>query len=274
MLVYRHARRAAACHIDPPLCSVIEEVEHRDTVGHPVQLLQGVVSEIENPTANVRIVRIRTDRPMLFSPGQYAKLRFVGGFERCYSIASVDGDGFLEFHIRTALGEGAGSQLASQLRIGDGLGVSGPHGLSHLRRNHDGPIICVAGGTGLAPVLSIVRGALETGQRHPVHLYYGEKFDSDVYAAAKLSELKKRYPNLTSHIVIDAGSLADGRRSGPLVETLAMDWKGDIGLREFRAYVGGSPAMAHAVRDMLLEKGLSPDRIHSDCFSAQSAAAA
>lgn len=269
MLVYRHARRAAACRDDAVATSVVAASQDDDAIDHPVQLLQGVVAEIERPAGNVRIVRIRPDRPMRFSPGQYAKLRFVGGLERCYSIASVDGDDLLEFHIRLMPAESAGSHLAGRLRVGDGLGISGPHGASYLRRSHEGPMICVAGGTGLAPVLSIVRGALEFGSGHPVHLYYGEKADADVYAAARLAELEKRFSNLRVHIVIDAGSGDERRRKGPVTEALSSDWARADDMGYFRAYIGGSPAMACAVRDILVERGMPLDHIHSDAFPAR-----
>lgn len=269
----RHARRALACEAEWPSTGVTASATTMETADHPVQLLQGVVVAIEMPAATVRVVRIRTHRPLLFSPGQYAKLRFVGGLERSYSIASVGGDDLLEFHISVAAGEAARTHAIQHLRIGDGLGVSGPHGSCYLRRGHDGPIICVGGGTGLAPMLSIVRGALETGQGHPVHLYYGEKVDTDVYAAARLADLESRYPRLTSHIVIDCGPMAKGWRPGPVTAAIAADWSDPAALSTHRAYVSGSSAMACAVRDLLSERGLAADRMHSDSFSAQAATA-
>lgn len=266
MQLYQHARRSIACAVHRPSLQAAEPVDPGDLALHPVQLLQGVVAAIDEPADNVRIVRIRSDRPLAFSPGQYAKLRFVGGLERVYSIASVDGDDLLEFHIRIAPGESAGSLVVRQLRIGDGLGVSGPHGTSYLRRSHDGPVICVAGGTGLAPVLSIVRSVLEAGSQHPVHLYYGEKVEADVYAAERLHELTNRFPNLTSHITVEARPAGLGRRIGSVTSALAEDWNEPGSLRNFRAYIGGSPAMACAARDLLVDRGMDAEHVYSDAL--------
>ena len=164
--------------------------------------------------------------------------------------------------------------MVGQLRIGDGLGLSGPHGQAHLRRAHDGPILCIAGGTGFAPMLSILRVVLESGTKHPVHLYYGEKVEADVYAAERLRELGSKFGNLTSHVTVETGPVIRGRRGGSVTSALTEDWSGPTALRGFRAYVGGSPAMACAVRDILVEKGIDAGHVYSDAFSAPVAAAA
>ena len=227
-------------------------------------LLQGIVCGIDELAADLVVLRVRADGPFPFHPGQYAKLRFIGGLERAYSIASVDGDRFLEFHIRSA--GGATAATIRRLRVGDGIGISGPFGTSYLRRDHDGPVICVAGGTGLAPILSIVRALLEGGSKEAMHLYYGERDEADIYAGARLAAMVSRFPNLSLHIVTESEAAEPGRRTGMLTDALAADWaNGD--LDAFRAYVCGSPAMALAVRNVLAVRGLPIDRIHSDALA-------
>lgn len=268
MQLYRQARQPFA-PIAQRACPQPRTIPNFDEIAmHPVQLLQGMIASIEAPTENVRVVRIRTDRLMSFFPGQYAKLRFVGGLERAYSIASVDGDDLLEFHIRVTPGESPGSVTVGQLRVGDGLGVSGPHGTSYLRRSHDGPVICIAGGTGLAPILSILRSVLESGTAHPVHVYYGEKLETDLYASASLSELARRFPNLTAHIMVEAGEAGQGMRSGSVTDALLEDWREPNQLSGFHSYIGGSPAMACAVRDILMGMGIDEACVHSDALKA------
>ena len=74
-------------------------------------------------------------------------------------MAGTSPDNTLEFHIRLVPQGRVTGYVANELRVGDTVRVSGPMGSAYLRRQHTGSMLCVAGGTGLAPILSIVRGA-------------------------------------------------------------------------------------------------------------------
>ena len=99
--------------------------------------------------------------------------------------------------------------MAAALKPGDMVRVSGPLGTSYLRAQHSGSMLCIAGGSGLAPFKSIIETALEGGFSQPLHLYFGVRAERDVYFEAELAELQRRYPLFKAHIV-----LSESRHAG------------------------------------------------------------
>ena len=86
---------------------------------------------------------------------------------RPYSMAGLMDDALLEFHVQRAPNGRVSGYIAEQLRVGDVVKVSGPLGAAYLRQRHVGPMLCVAGGTGLAPILSVrVVDGLEAAVEH------------------------------------------------------------------------------------------------------------
>ena len=116
---------------------------------------------------------------MAFSAGQFAKVAFAPGLARDYSMANVPDTAELEFHVRRIPGGLASSHVWEHLREGDRVRVEGPFGDCWLREEHAGPIVCVAGGSGLAPVKSIVETALRRGMTNPIHLYFGVRAERE-----------------------------------------------------------------------------------------------
>ena len=101
--------------------------------------------------------------------------------------------------------------------------VSGPLGSAYLRRKHEGPMLCVAGGTGLAPILSILRGAVADGMRNPIHLYFGVRSPRDVYGLDWLQQLQREHPALHVHVVVTSGGDPREQRCGLVTEAIEQD---------------------------------------------------
>ena len=139
---------------------IIEIPEPDEIILHPARVLKATVTALDRLTHDVVRLRLRSAKPLEYSPGQYATLQFTPGHVRPYSMAGLPGDGELEFHSRLVKDGLVSGYVDRELKLGDAVRVSGPLGTSYLRRKHEGPMLCVAGGTGLAPVLAIVRGAL------------------------------------------------------------------------------------------------------------------
>jgi ferredoxin-NAD(P)+ reductase (naphthalene dioxygenase ferredoxin-specific) len=260
------AQSVLACQAVLTENCTIEIPEIDEIVVHPASILKGTVESIEAPVHDVRIIRFRTNRPLSFSPGQFATVQFGPGLARSYSMASLETDELLEFHIRIVPDGAVSTHIARTLRPGDTARISGPLGTSYLRRKHVGPIICVGGGTGLAPILSIVRATLESGNRQPIHLYFGVRSEADLYGSRVLAELQQRHTNLDVHIVIASGPIDVGHRAGLVPDAIAADWQGTHALRDFRGYVCGSPPMVDAVTQTLAALGLDSARIYADAF--------
>lgn len=242
----------------------VEIAEPDEVVVHTARSTKATVVAIEHSTHDIRRLRLQLAKPLDFSPGQYAQLQFTPTHVRPYSMAGLAGDGELEFHVRMVPEGRVTGYIARDLKVGDSVRVSGPLGSAYLRRRHDGPMLCVAGGTGLAPILSIVRGALAAGMQNPIHLYFGVRSERDVYGLDWLATLQRRQPGITVHTVLASGR-APGCRTGLVTDAIGQDWPGLAG---FRAYVCGAPPMVEATSLLVRRLGVLPSQVHADAFYA------
>jgi ferredoxin-NAD(P)+ reductase (naphthalene dioxygenase ferredoxin-specific) len=144
--------------------------------------------------------------------------------------------------------------------------VSGPLGSAYLRRKHDGPMLCVAGGTGLSPILSILRGTIAQGMTNPIHLYFGVRSPRDIYGMPWLDQLKREHPGLQVHVVVTSGVDARTQRSGLVTDAIEQD-HGD--LSGWRAYLCGSPPMVEAATVVARRRGIAAEHIYADAFYTQ-----
>jgi ferredoxin-NAD(P)+ reductase (naphthalene dioxygenase ferredoxin-specific) len=244
----------------------IEVPEPDEIVVHPARIVKATVVAIEAMTHDIRRLRLKPAKALEFSPGQYAQLQFGPDHLRPYSMAGLAGDAELEFHVRLVPGGRVTGYIANALKVGDAVRVSGPLGSAYLRRQHDGPMLCVAGGTGLAPILSIIRGAVAAGMRHPIHLYFGVRSPRDVYGLDWLAPLQREHPALRVHVVVTAGADPRAHRRGLVTDAIEADLPD---LDGWRAYLCGSPPMVEAATVLARRLGLARERIHADAFYPQ-----
>lgn len=242
----------------------VEIAEPDEVVVHTARTIKATVVAIEDAAHDIKRLRLQPAKPLDFSPGQYAQLQFTPAHVRPYSMAGLAGDGELEFHVRMVPEGRVTGYIARDLKVGDSVRVSGPLGSAYLRRRHDGPMLCVAGGTGLAPILSIVRGALAAGMQNPIHLYFGVRSERDVYGLDWLATLQRRQPGITVHTVLASGR-APGCRTGLVTDAIGQDWPGLAG---FRAYVCGAPPMVEATSLLVRRLGVLPSQVYADAFYA------
>lgn len=253
-------------------------VDSDDYIVHPERRLVTEVIGLRRLAPEVFALRLKiryVDRggePFIFSAGQYAQLSVRGAdgewIARDFSMAStpVDAeyDDELEFHIRRTPTGAFSGLLESVIRIGSTVFVAGPMGSSHFRPRHEGPLYAVSAGTGLAPMLSIVKTALHNGKTDDVVLYAGFKLVGDVYGRDELEELMREFRNFRAHVVVEQNA---GPRdlSGRVGDVLLGD------VTDFKAakiYIAGSPAMVEAVSAAMLERGLPYGDVHADAFYA------
>jgi ferredoxin-NAD(P)+ reductase (naphthalene dioxygenase ferredoxin-specific) len=256
-----------ACQATLTQDCVIEIAEADEIVVHPAKVLKATVAGIEDLTHDIKRVRLALAKPFEFSPGQYATLQFTPEHIRPYSMTGTGTADAreVEFHIRLVPGGRVTSYVAHELSVGQSVRLSGPLGTAYLRHKHDGPILCVAGGTGLAPMLSILRGIAQAGMCNPVHLYFGVRASRDIYGLDWLESLRAALPNLNVQIVVASGETPSGYRTGVVTDVLNQDWQ-DRDMRDWRAYLAGPPVMTEAVSLLLRRKSLDQDRIYADAF--------
>jgi ferredoxin-NAD(P)+ reductase (naphthalene dioxygenase ferredoxin-specific) len=244
----------------------IEIPEPDEVVVHPARIVKASVVAIEDLTHDIKRLVLRPAKGVEFSPGQYVQLQFTAEHARPYSLAGLTGDALFEFHIRLVPDGRVTGYIAHDLKVGDSVKVSGPLGSAYLRRKHEGPMLCVAGGTGLAPILAILRGAIAQRMTNPIHLYFGVRSPRDIYGLPWLDALKRDHPDLTVHIVVTSGGNPASQRCGLVTDAIEQDL-GD--LTGWRAYLCGSPPMVEAATVVARRRGIAAEHIYADAFYTQ-----
>jgi len=247
----------------------VRPLDAADMVLHPSRVMRCRVVAIHELTHDIRglTLEIASGGPYGFSAGQHAHLKFGPGIpERSYSMASLPGDPLLEFHVRRVPRGQASGYVFSNLRVGAELTVSGPLGNAYLRDNHQGPILAVAGGSGMAPILSIIETALRSEPNRKIDCYFGVRDERDVYLEERLLGLTRQHPNLRLNVVLSQPSTSTARRTGTVTEAVTEDFSALAG---FKAYAAGPPAMVESVQRELLKKGMATRDIHADAFYSQ-----
>lgn len=247
----------------------IRPLEAGEMVLHPSRVMRCRVVDVRELTHDIRglTLEIVSGGPYGFSAGQHAHLKFGPGIpERSYSMASVPGEPLLEFHVRRVPRGQASGYVFSNVRVGAELTVSGPLGNAYLRDNHDGPILALAGGSGMAPIKSIIETTLRKQPNRRIDCYFGVRDERDVYLEERLLELTRQHPNLRLQVVLSQPSTGTTRRTGMVIEAVTRDVTAFDG---FKAYVAGPPAMVEIAQRELIDKGMATRDIHADAFYSQ-----
>ncbi|HTP82944.1 MAG TPA: 2Fe-2S iron-sulfur cluster-binding protein [Alphaproteobacteria bacterium] len=262
-----------ACRAVPWSDCAVRFLEFDDTVAHPLRHLVCRVSAVDNMTHEIKRVRLKIleGGPYDFTAGQYASLTFPGLPARDYSMANRPGEATLEFHIRLLPGGAVTPFVAKRLKVGDKIKVFGPHGTSYLRERHSGPILALAGGSGLAPIKSIVETALAAGATQPVHLYFGVRDERDLYLEDHFKKLATRHKNLTFVPVLSEPAKRTKRRTGFLADAVRQDF---TNLDGAKAYLAGPPIMVESAVAALESLGMRRQDCHADAFYTEAEKAA
>lgn len=247
-----------------PLGDVSVEWLDVDYVAKPTVTQGATIVALEGKTHDILVVQLKLDdRPAFrFAAGQYLSLTMPGALARHYSMASRPDDELVELHVRLVAGGRTSSLIHASLKPGDRVEIEGPAGSAYLRDAHGGPIVAVAGGSGLAPIKSIVETALDAGMSQPIHLYFGARTEDDLYLVDHFRALEQRASNLT-FVPVLSQAVATGRRTGFVSDALAEDHQQLAGAK---AYVAGPPAMVDAVGSVLAARGVASSDIHADVF--------
>lgn len=239
----------------------------------PPRRTMGTLTAIEDITHDIREFRFALDAANPFLPGQYALLWVPGvGGARAYSMANVTDTGTeWHFQIKRVPGGACTTALFDGLKHGDKIGLDGPYGMAYLREDAPRDVLCLAGGSGLSPMISIARGFAGSEQlkgRH-LHFVYGGRYKRDICGEPMLAQLEGFGSRIQYYPVVsmaaddhDGGTWAG--RTG-FVHDAAKAIHGER-LADHEIYFAGPPAMADAVMKLLLEAKVPPAQIHFDQF--------
>lgn len=228
-----------------------------------------VLTERFPVTHDIHEFRFCLDTPQPFRPGQYALLTLPGvEGDRAYSMCNVSPDG-AEWHFqirRVPNGAATGALFAAE--PGLHIGIDGPYGMAYLREEAPRDIICLAGGSGLSPMIAVARAAAASPalQDRAIHFLYGGRAARDVNGSFGLDALPGFGVRLKFDAAISQPEAGDGAglRTG-FIHELARDLYGDA-LRDREIYFAGPPAMAEALQRLLFDLKVPPDQIHFDQY--------
>lgn len=246
----------------------------------PPRIRDAEVSEVRHLTHDLREVTLISDGPADFLAGQFAMLCVPGApahqgsshlarpLERAYSMSNLpNSEGMWQFQIKRVPDGAISPLVVDQLSVGDHVTIDGPYGHAYLK---DSPrdVLVVAGGSGLAPMVSVARGLAaraDAGERR-LSFFYGGRRPIDLCAGQFIDELTSK---LGSVELIEAISTDDapgwtGLR-GHVHELISPE--SVQGLADREIYVAGPPLMTDAVvRKLALDLEISTDHIHYDRF--------
>lgn len=237
---------------------------------HPPQQIQATLQSIEKLTRDLWEFRFDTSQAAHFLPGQYAKVSIPGVTgPRSYSMCNTANDtGQWAFQIKRVEGGSASSVLFADALKEIRVTIDAPYSIAHLKTDSPRPIICIAGGSGLAPMISILQGVSEIhGYTHKPVLFYGAQTVDDLVSREYLDTIPG-FGSDQQYIPIISNS-----KSG-------LDWKGATGLvheylaetlsdncKDFDYYIAGPPPMVDAVRrHLILDRGIPVEQLHYDRF--------
>jgi len=264
-----------------------DEDELRDAV--PIQHVRTVISSITPLTGDIVSLRVKPVDPVRFvhKPGQYAQIRRPDSdVARSFSMASTPAwtqeSGEIEFIIKKYPGGHFSGLLDTVLGPGEELLLTGPYGACTLRaagEEESRRVVCIAGGAGMAPILSLLRRLAELPTTRSVILYYGARRAQDLFYLQEILDLGSRIADFRFVTALSEPDAAEQEGAAPVAGgtgpaviaesgliTEVVDRR-ESDLTDADCYLCGPPPMVDAALTLLAGRDVPTSRIHFDKFT-------
>lgn len=216
-------------------------------------------------------IEIPNRSELAFLPGQYVNIAVPGTggdtpVTRSYSFSNAPRENLLTFLVKLTPGGAMSEYLAQRAAVGDTITFTGPNG-SFFLREAQRPALLLAGGTGLAPILAILRKLRDDGSHRKVHLVYGVSTDEDVVALDAIDDIASTLPGFTwDYCVADPSSAAANKGPERAYVTSLIGpehlYDGDVAV-----YLCGPPPMVESVRRHVSDAGIDPSGFYYEKFA-------
>jgi len=212
---------------------------------------------------NDHVLEVRFTKPagFVYEAGQFLQLLVPGEnteTPRSYSLSSTPADDYLEFGIKL-YENGVGSQYLNQSGTGDTITLKGPFG--RFVNKHIDPIVGVATGVGLVPIMGIVRDELlNKKSTAPIKVIFGVRSEADLFWLEELQALANDHVNFTFVVTLSQPSEAWAGLRGRVTDHLTHT---DSPTRYF---ICGSPDMVKDVKTKLTGLGAAASQLHFEIF--------
>jgi ferredoxin-NADP reductase len=229
---------------------------------------------VHDETPTVKTIRLSRPAGFAFEAGQFVTVRVrVDGKEyaRCYSISSApDVRGYLEISVkRQGLVSNA---LHASVRPGGSLAVRAPAGAFRFPSADDRPIVLLAAGIGITPLMSMLRHAIATEPARRVTVLYGAHTEEELAFRDELTVIGRRHPQVRVHFAASHSASAPDVYPGRIDEALLRATVPDVA--HAISFICGPQPMIDGMRTLLARLGAPPPQIRFEVFQAAVAAAA
>lgn len=247
-----------------------------------VRSFNGLITGLAKLTPDIRVVEIGLDKPIKFWAGQYVDITVTTEegetVTRSFSMANTPREAEkLTFIIKKYPdGKFSGQLDNGGIGVGARVRVTGPYGTCFRREGRDGALILVAAGSGMSPIWSILHDHLESGERRPVHFFYGARTRRDLFWLDRIAALTERHPEISfvpvlSHAQDDPEWTGERglvhERVAARLKQLDLGGAGDV-------YACGPPPMIEALNPVLFMNDFEIERIFFDKFTPSSGSSA
>ncbi len=258
------SRPASDCAID---VEAMELTEDEFRAGDQVEVFQAEIESLEwltHDTCSLSLM-LRSPASIPFTAGQFVNVAVPGtDMVRSYSLANAPDDSDrIDLIVKVLPGGAFSGLLASGLGVGDSLTLHGPLGGLRLRLSHR-RVLMVAGGSGLAPFLSMLHNLERRNRPREIDLVFGARTRTDLYLVEELERLAAALPGFTFLPTISEPDTSpwNGDR-GLVTEVISGRY---ASLDGYDAYLAGPPGMIEATIPVLTGLGVRPANVHFDAF--------
>ena len=208
------------------------------------------------------LLKLPAGENLQFKAGQYLEFILKDGARRAFSMANAPSDDLIELHVRLIEGGTFTNYVFNEMKEKSIHRIEAPIGNFFLRES-ERPMIFVAGGTGFAPIKSIINDCHRAGVERKIYLYRGFKTHKDLYQDEVVENWKKNINNFEA-INIYSEEVVNGQEKSLVHKKVIKD----LGqLDSFDVYCCGAPGMIEVAYKEFVEAGLNPNSFYSDAFT-------
>lgn len=258
-------------------CQSVPETDISISLDLPQQSIEKTAGKViaqKRLTHDITELVVRTDTPVSYQAGQFADLTLASlpDLARSYSFASVPAspsnrfqnkENTLSFFVREVPNGRFSGAINQKDLIGERIDVKGPLGDFWLRPAQN-PIVMVAGGSGLAPVIAMLEAEVQQSRHRPLLLLFGARNQQDLYALERIDNIRRHWHAGFEFIPVLSDEADSSNWNGK--RGLVSDFIQPALLPESHAYLCGPPAMIDAAETVLKNLGISAQHIYADRF--------
>jgi benzoate/toluate 1,2-dioxygenase reductase subunit len=258
-------RQILACQMKPKSHCVVKIPASSASCKVGSSSFPGKIAKVDKLSDSTIGFSIELNDPasLTFLPGQYVNVQIPGtDLTRAYSFSSGPDNQLASFVVRNVPNGKMSQYLTEVAKPGEAISFAGPNGSFYLREIKR-PVLFLAGGTGIAPFLSMLESLAASGSDHPIKMVFGVTNDIDLVALDQVNEMQAKLPGFEYRTVV-ASAESNHDRKGYVTEHIENEWlnQGDVDV-----YLCGPVAMVDAVRNWLSGVGVTPANFLFEKFS-------